>query len=264
MIVWGGSDPPGTTDQVYGDGARYRPDLDTWTPVTDEGAPSPRYLHVAVWTDHEMIVFGGSASGGARYDPVADAWQPMSPAGFVFGGNTALWSGSEVIFWGGTSQLGAPLPGARYDPAADSWQPMTMDGAPSFVDQATAVWTGSAALYHGGCCVTDGARRNRAAAYDPVADAWGPDVELCGDWQTISVAVWTGCDLLVWLAWSIEGDAAPPDVFRFDGDTAWRSQARGFPIRRSDAQAVWTGDAMIVWGGITGTRGPVTGGIYRP
>lgn len=264
MILWGGSDPPGTTDQVYGDGGRYRPDLDSWMPMTDLGAPASRYGHVAVWTGEEMIVFGGTAGAdGARYDPVADVWQPMAPADFAFGGNTALWSGSEVIFWGGTSQLGEPLRGGRYDPVADTWQPMTMVGAPSFVDQATAVWTGSAALYHGGCCVIDGARRNRAAAYDPVADAWGPDVELCGDWATISVAVWTGCDLLVWLAWDVEG-GAPPHVFRFDGDTTWQSDAASYPERRTDAQAVWTGEEMIVFGGNAGAELASVGGVYRP
>ena len=37
---------------------------DTWTPVGLGGAPDYRYLHTAVWTGTDMIVWGGA--GGAR------------------------------------------------------------------------------------------------------------------------------------------------------------------------------------------------------
>jgi hypothetical protein len=69
----------------------------------------------------------------------------------------------------------------------------------------------------------------------------------------------------VWLAWTVDSqDVAPPDVFRFDGDTTWQSQAANFPERRTDAQAVWTGDAMLVWGGLGGMGPAPVGGVYRP
>lgn len=270
MIVWGGTQRASGSYEAFADGARYRPEVDEWVSVTSVGAPSPRYFHSAVWIGDEMFLFGGIANSsaindGGRYDPQSDAWQPITPPNFALGSHIALWTGSEVIVWGGTSVQGEPLPGGRYDPETDTWQPMTMVAAPSFVDQATGVWTGSAALFHGGCCVIDGQRRNRAAAYDPVADAWGPDVALCEDWPSFSLAVWTGCDLLVWLAKSIDSEnAAPPDVLRFDGDTTWRSSPAGWPDRRTDGQTVWTGDAMIVWGGMVGADLAETGAIYRP
>ncbi|MDP9186205.1 MAG: hypothetical protein M3O72_02460, partial [Verrucomicrobiota bacterium] len=48
---------------------------DTWTP-TFSGVPDARYLHTAVWTGTEMIVWGGYGSGylntGGRYNPTTD------------------------------------------------------------------------------------------------------------------------------------------------------------------------------------------------
>lgn len=40
--------------------------------------------------------------------------------------------------------------------------------------------------------------------------------------------------------------------------------ASSFPERRTDARAVWTGDAMIVWGGLGGNGPAAGGGVYRP
>jgi hypothetical protein len=48
-------------------GARYNPASDSWTPVTTSGAPAGRYLHTAVWTGSEMIVWGG-ANGSGYYN----------------------------------------------------------------------------------------------------------------------------------------------------------------------------------------------------
>ncbi|MEQ9499168.1 MAG: DUF4215 domain-containing protein [Deltaproteobacteria bacterium] len=70
VIVWGGRVFDGA---VFGDGARYDPVRDVWTPVEMENAPDPRYWHDAGWTDHGMFVWGGLAdlitNTGAIYVP---------------------------------------------------------------------------------------------------------------------------------------------------------------------------------------------------
>jgi hypothetical protein len=266
MIVWGGSALPSAGGDTYGDGHRYRRDLDMWIPLTMVGAPTPRNGHSAVWTGDEMIVFGGSnGSDGARYDPAADAWLPIAPPGFDVGANTALWTGTEVIFWGGTSAQDEMLPGALYDPATDSWRPMTTPGGTFFVQQATTVWTGTLALYYGGSRGTDGTSFNRLVAYDPAADELQVEGEVCREQETISVAAWTGCDMLVWVAWSVDSqNEAPPGVYRFDGAANWYSEALDSPERRTDARALWTGDAMLVWGGLAGADVARSGALYRP
>src|SRR5204862_8106325 len=41
-------------------GGRYNPSTDSWTATSTTNAPAGRDSHVAVWTDSEMIVWGGS------------------------------------------------------------------------------------------------------------------------------------------------------------------------------------------------------------
>ncbi|MFL6597491.1 MAG: hypothetical protein ACJ8KF_05945 [Chthoniobacterales bacterium] len=41
-------------------GGRYNPSTDNWTATSTTNAPAARESHVAVWTDSEMIVWGGS------------------------------------------------------------------------------------------------------------------------------------------------------------------------------------------------------------
>ena len=59
-----------------------------------------------------MIVWGGCRSSacfyplfdsGGRYDPVADAWRPTSLTGAPYQRrhHTAVWTGQEMIIWGG-------------------------------------------------------------------------------------------------------------------------------------------------------------------
>ena len=78
MIVWGGAS--GGSTPAFGDGALYDPDLDAWTPVTNDGAPSGRRAPSAVWTGERFVVWGGgsyqptvggtvSTNTGGRYLP---------------------------------------------------------------------------------------------------------------------------------------------------------------------------------------------------
>ena len=56
MIVWGGENfvPSGVNT-----GGKYNPRTNTWIATSRFHAPSPRVDHTAVWTDSEMIVWGG-------------------------------------------------------------------------------------------------------------------------------------------------------------------------------------------------------------
>ena len=55
---------------MYTDGARYEPAFDRWLPLADAGEMlSARHWHTAIWTDTEMIIWGGYGGdqNGARY-----------------------------------------------------------------------------------------------------------------------------------------------------------------------------------------------------
>ena len=154
MIVWSGQSPFVNT------GGRYNPLHDTWTPTSTTNAPPGRQLHVAVWTGSEMIVWGGEyytpTSGGwvypnvgGRYDPLTDSWTPTSVVNAPVGRSyaVAVWTGSEMIVWGGHYMN----TGGRYDPLADIWLPTAIAGSPSMpFGGHTAIWTGDQMIVWGG------------------------------------------------------------------------------------------------------------------
>jgi N-acetylneuraminic acid mutarotase len=147
MLVWGGY--AGSTRA--NDGGRYNPATDFWGPkLSLAGAPSARSLHTAVWTGTEMIIWGGrgNTSGsytndGARYNPQTDAWAAMSNVGAPSPRDihSAIWTGTEMIVWGGLGPAGYVNDGGRYNPATDSWAPLPTNAAVMLTIQATATNT---------------------------------------------------------------------------------------------------------------------------
>jgi hypothetical protein len=159
MIVWGGfryyweivGGDLYCLAEILSDGARYDPDSDQWSPITNVGAPSARRWHAAVWTGSEMIVWGGrtDTNDGGIYDPATDTWRATSTVGAPSARkqHTAVWTGSEMIVWGGEPITDE---GGIYDPATDTWTTMTIEGAPLTRNEHSAVWTGSEMIVWGG------------------------------------------------------------------------------------------------------------------
>jgi N-acetylneuraminic acid mutarotase len=110
MIIWGGLDEFVSRDT----GGRYDPTTDTWAPTAATNGPTPRYLHTAVWTGTQMIIWGGQGPSsqlyppGGRYDPTAATWTPTSTTNAPTGrtGHTAVWTGTQMIVWGGSGNTG--------------------------------------------------------------------------------------------------------------------------------------------------------------
>ena len=134
---------------------------DTWANTNISNAPAARHFHTAVWTGSEMIVWGGDyVSGvvvylntGGRYNPDTDSWSATSttnaPAARI--AHTAVWTGSEMIVWGGyTSGPTFFNTGSRYNPSTDSWTATSTTKAPDGRNAHTAVWTGSEMIVWGG------------------------------------------------------------------------------------------------------------------
>src|SRR5579862_6814282 len=138
LIVWGGGTQTNT-------GARYDPVTNTWTPTATTGAPLARQFPCAVWTGANMIIWGGFSSlspapnqglnDGGLYDPVTDSWSPISLAGAPSprgGFCTAVWTGEEMIIWGGYDGGGPFLnTGGRFNPTANAWSSTTLLAAPA-------------------------------------------------------------------------------------------------------------------------------------
>ena len=104
-----------------------------------------------------MIVWGGNDVGvfntGGRYNPVTNGWTPTSttnaPGGLF--AHTAVWTGTEMIVWGGIDDNGSySNTGGRYDADANSWTLTSITNAPTGREEHTAVWTGSEMIVWGG------------------------------------------------------------------------------------------------------------------
>ena len=127
--------------------------------------PTPRRYHAAVWTGSEMIIWGGIVpfnidpasftNTGGKYDPSTDSWTATTTMRAPTGRElpTAVWTGSEMIVWGGYSYDGIDHywnTGGRYNPVTDSWVATSTTNAPDGRESHTAVWTGSAMIVWGG------------------------------------------------------------------------------------------------------------------
>ena len=283
MLVWGGH----VGGPCFANGGRYLPATDHWGTMA---APPTEVTgcngNAMVWTSSEMIVWGGGTGGGggttvasgARYDPVADDWTLVSTLADPAARQdmVGVWSGSEMILWGGSaSRWGSILAdGSRYDPTTDHWTAMTDVGAPAARWGALAVWTGSEVLVWGGWPTGSGSGLANGGRYDPAADRW-TTMATAGapTGRGHTAAVWTGTEMLVWggaAVGSLGGGPTGPlgDGAAYDPELdRWRTLSNaGAPTARLQLTPVWTGDALIVWGGTADTSTPAfdTGALYDP
>jgi len=64
--------------------------------------------------------------------------------------HTAVWTGTEMIVWGGVNSIGDVNTGGRYNPSTNSWTATSPTNAPKAREGHTAVWTGSEMIVWGG------------------------------------------------------------------------------------------------------------------
>jgi N-acetylneuraminic acid mutarotase len=176
--------------------------------------------------------------------------------------HTAVWTGSEMLVWGGYDGDYAVNSGGRYDPATDTWTPI-IQNAPGPRYDHTAVWTGSEMLVWGG---SDGhGDHNSGGGYDPATDTWTfMTTTGAPSGRYYHSAVWTGSEMLVWGGW--DGHDYLNSGGRYDPSTdTWTPiTTTNAPAARCAHTAVWTGSEMLVWGGKGGLGVLLYGGRYDP
>ena len=155
MLVWGGIGANGN----LGSGALFDPTTNTWSAITNVGAPIGRVSHSAVWTGTSLIVWGGRQDSehflndGGSYDPLTDRWQPIaateatpSPREL----HSTVWTDQEMVIWGGQNDEKTFAGGAAFNPATNSWRKLKDTGKSVARSQHAAIWTGSEMLVFGG------------------------------------------------------------------------------------------------------------------
>jgi N-acetylneuraminic acid mutarotase len=273
MIIWGGlgSGGPGEISGALASGGRYDPSTDSWAATSIINAPEGRPNHTAIWTGSEMIIWGGvdfrnynSLSSGGRYDPSTNAWMQTStvnaPQGRLF--HTAVWTGNEMIIWGGHVWIGGGSlsDGARYDPLTDNWTPTTNIDVPGARFHHSAIWTGVEMIIWGGAGF-----ESNGARYNPSTDSWAPtSIINAPEGRYLHSAIWTGTEMIVWGGFgSINGYVSTGGRYEPSTDSWVPTNAVYVPSSRELHTAIWTGTEMIIWGG-RGFALYSTGGRYNP
>jgi N-acetylneuraminic acid mutarotase len=224
MIIFGGYDQTNLFNRTFlSDGARYSPLTDTWTNISQSPFfASARAAHTAVWTGTEMIVWGGYTdtgglsptfsyiSTGGRYNPATDSW-----IGLPFGGptgrrfHTAVWTGSEMLVWGGQTSTGSTNTGSRYNLASNTWTALPTVAAPAARERHTAVWNShlKQMIICGGYSSVLGTTLDTGAFYDPTIDKWTtiPVIPFGGQ-RMDHCAVWTGAQMIIFDGNMFSGD----------------------------------------------------------
>ena len=204
IIVWGGVD---SGERYFGDGGRYDPAADGWEPIPLTGAPVARAYHTAVWTGNAMLVWGGFTrpfggpdtyfDDGDAYLPATGSWVHLSQLGAPSPRehSTSLWTGEQMLIWGGDGPSGILGDGAAYDAQKDTWAAISMEGAPHFLRRPSAVWTNPVMIVWGSRD-WDSVGGGR---YDTTTNSWKPVNDLgAPSWRANQIAVWTGEEMIIW------------------------------------------------------------------
>ena len=203
MIVWGGTD--GYDD--VNTGGRYNPSTDSWIATSTSTAPSARKGHTAVWTGSEMIIWGGVYqrggppeyfNTGGRYNPSTNSWTATSTTNAPVGRelHTAVWTGNEMIIWGGVNASGVLNTGGRYNPGTGTWIATSTSNAPSARQFHTSVWCGSEMIVWGGSGNT---YLNTGGRYNPTTNTWAATSTInVPTGRQLHTAVWTASEMIIW------------------------------------------------------------------
>lgn len=253
VIIFGldhSSGDPGSSPRLA-----YDPSADRWrelpaTPLRDvTGATS-------FWTGRELLVLATPRSGGApvgaAYDPARDRWRTI--AAFPVGGDRygpgTVWTGQELLVWGGQRAQAYPAVGgqeppppadggAAYDPARDEWR--VLDVATEALGLAPTAWTGREIL----ALAHDDPLQVHAISADlgsvrQMADA--PSGAMRGE-----NPVWTGSELVLIGGRSDDHDRGGV-AFDPRADRWHELPDPGFGAERAQVIA-WAGSELVVVGG---------------
>jgi len=267
MIIWGGFDSGG----ARADGASLDPVTGTWNVLGTGGAPSARFGHGAAWNGNRMIIWGGTNgttffNDGFAYDPSINAWSPLTnedtPGGFSpapRASHTWVYTGSTFLMWGGFSNASpnGHIDGGHYL-LNSFWSLLTSNPPAQTLARIahSAVWTGNRMIMFGG--QNNGVTSQNGFIFDPNTNVFSPMPITANTPANRSAhsAAWTGSQMLVW-GGLLQGITTSyyNDGRIYDFATANWSPMAAAPAAlsagRAGHSAVWAGDAMIIWGGMS-------------
>ena len=273
ILIWGGA---GDSNWLNS-GARYKYSVARWNQISTNGAPSARCGQSAVWTGSQWLIWGGyeqssnplgtMVQSGGVYEPSNDRWTPLPTHGSPSprADHVAVWTGDEMIIWGGRNQEQPVEGGGRFNPRLNLWISMSRNNSPSPRFNQTMIWTGKEAIVWGGYISKPPISTAQGYRYRPERDEWTVVSEQSAPViRENHTAVWTGSEMILWGGNS--GDTHLNTGARYDPRTdSWRSMsALDAPSPRKLHTGLWTGKEMLVWGGEGADGNPADWGLYDP
>ena len=239
-------------------GVIFDPKTKTWQAITHA---SDVFVSSVTWTRSQMFVWGNNAKEniGALFDPTTNSWKKVSTFSPppLWDNHTAVWTGSDVIIWGGHDGYKYLDSGAIYNPANDSWKTCSSQNAPTARYSHTAIWTGEEMIIWGG--LNSKTAENTGARYNPSKNTWTSiSTENAPSPRYDHVSYWTGKKMLIWGGSGPKKESTSPLdlMFLFDGglydpktDT-WETipSPTGFQARNNYGTA-FGNSHLFVWGG---------------
>src|ERR1051325_4932416 len=154
---------------------------------------------------------------------------------------TSVWTGSEMIVWGGYDGSSYLNTGARYTPATDSWVATTTTSGPSGRLDHTAVWTGSQMIIWGGVDTVFN-YLNTGSKYNPSTNSWTTtSITNAPAGRYKHTAVWTSSEMIVWGGTDINGNRLNTGGRYNPSTNTWTATSTtSAPTGREYHTAVWT------------------------
>ncbi len=205
----------------------------------------------------------------AGYVPTGDVvmskeqWRRIETNGVNYE-SSGVWTGTEIIFWGGYVDGGVPQDegeGVRYNPATATWTPVSTVNAPAARLNHTAFWTGTEMIVWGGDDFEG--RSWNGGRYNPATDTWTPiSMDNAPTARSFYGIVWTGNEMILWGGANYEFqfpegyfmavDQADGARYNPATDTWTPISEVDAPSARRNFATVWTGTELILLGGVSG------------
>jgi N-acetylneuraminic acid mutarotase len=162
-------------------------------------------------------------------------------------GQSTVYTGTEMMIWGGLQSASPVNTGMRYNTSTDTWTSMTTVGAPTARSEHSAVWTGSEMIVFGGMdgsvSLTDGGR------YNPSTNSWTTMSNMVYA-RANAAAVWTGSVVLVFGGCSYAATTCTNALESYNPTTnTWTSLATSALAGRQHMSYGFSGTKFMIWGG---------------
>ncbi len=214
LLYWGGRSP--SAKVRVEDGFSFDPTERVWSALP--AAPGVTIFETdAVWTENDVVFLGTTPSNhvaGVAFTPATEQWREVSPSPMPLGNAVRVWTGKEIVVWGGGEYGDATnRTGASYDPVRDRWHPIAP--APVGLNLADGVWAKRWVAVYGSLLDRGSHADTRfatGALYSPAFDRWKMMSEGSRLSPQATSLVWRWDDVAgALLAWDYEARYQEPE-----------------------------------------------------